>query len=588
MIVPMEKVTLLCLAGDRDAMLRALRRLGVMHVTPVRAPDGAALDSARKRLGSIERALDFIPPPVAEGGEERDVEDLLQGITKLQQERVRLQEKLTGLQHQRHAQEPYGSFDPDLVRQLAAEGVSVRLYQVSGGHEPALPEGAVRVDLGGDRATRYFAVVARGEPKIDANEFPLPEHSLQDVEAEINQVRARLAENEAAREGYGVYAAHLARAASEARDEAHFHEVGAGMGASSDLTYLQGYCPAQSVERISRAAAEHGWGILAEAPGPEDQIPTLIRHPNWVKPIKVVLDFIGVLPGYDEVDISALFLLFFSIFFAMIVGDAGYGAIFLALTFAGRRWLPKAPPHLWRLMFVMSIGTIVWGLLSGNFFGIINLPAPLAGLKIDWLGDDNNVMWLCFLLGAIHLTIAHGWNLFRTINTPQALAQAGWIVSTWYMFFWARTMVLGRPFPMFMHAVFAVGALLIVVFMTPFRRIKSQWFDHVVLPLNLVSNFVDVVSYVRLFAVGMATFAVASAFNEMALGGGVDGLVAGLVAGFIIFFGHTLNIMLAMMGVLVHGVRLNTLEFSGHMGLTWSGSKFTPFAAGSGEDGAEG
>jgi V/A-type H+-transporting ATPase subunit I len=357
-----------------------------------------------------------------------------------------------------------------------------------------------------------------------------------------------------------------------------FHEVGAGMGAVSEVTYLQGYCPAEWVEGVRKAASKQGWGLLVDKPEPDEEIPTLIRHPHWVKPIKVVLDFIGVLPGYREVDMSGLFLIFFSLFFAMIVGDAGYGILFLGLTFAGMKWLPKAPPSLWRLLFIMSVGTIVWGLLSGNFFGVTNLPAPLRGVRFTWLSDDNNLMLLCFLIGSIHLTIAHGWNVVRISNSPQALAQVGWICLTWTMFFGARTMVLGESFPAPVWYLFGAGFVLVLVFMQPFRKIASEWHNYVMLPLDIVSNFVDVVSYVRLFAVGLATFAVASAFNTMGADMAANGWIAGLGGALVIFGGHAFNIILALMGVLVHGVRLNTLEFSSHLGLTWSGSKYSPFA----------
>jgi V/A-type H+-transporting ATPase subunit I len=119
--------------------------------------------------------------------------------------------------------------------------------------------------------------------------------------------------------------------------------------------------------------------------------------------------------------------------------------------------------------------------------------------------------------------------------------------------------------------------VLIVLFMTAPRDFKNEWFNHVMLPLNLVSNFVDVVSYIRLFAVGTAGYAVASSFNKMILGGGIEGVVAGLVAALLLFLGHTLNILLSVMGVLVHGVRLNTLEFSSHIGMAWTGLPYRPF-----------
>ena len=121
------------------------------------------------------------------------------------------------------------------------------------------------------------------------------------------------------------------------------------------------------------------------------------------------------------------------------------------------------------------------------------------------------------------------------------------------------------------------GIVLIVLFMMPPREIKDGWFNLALLPLSLVSNFTDVVSYVRLYAVGTAGFAVANAFNNMIFGGDKPwwGLLLGAV---LAFLAHTLNILLSTMGVLVHGIRLNTLEFSNHKGISWSGSPYKPFA----------
>ncbi len=120
--------------------------------------------------------------------------------------------------------------------------------------------------------------------------------------------------------------------------------------------------------------------------------------------------------------------------------------------------------------------------------------------------------------------------------------------------------------------------MLVIVFMTPFKRLKTEWAGHVMLPFDVIGNFVDVVSYVRLFAVGSASLAVSVAFNEIAIGKGISSVVSGLIAALILFAGHALNIILCIIGVLVHGVRLNTLEFSGHIGLEWSGFKYDPFA----------
>jgi V/A-type H+-transporting ATPase subunit I len=124
--------------------------------------------------------------------------------------------------------------------------------------------------------------------------------------------------------------------------------------------------------------------------------------------------------------------------------------------------------------------------------------------------------------------------------------------------------------------VFGAGVVLIVLFMTPRRNLRDEWFNHVMLPLNLVGSFVDVISYIRLYAVGTASFAIASTFNIM-LAPMFDGWLSGLLAALLLFVAHTVNIVLSVMGVMVHGIRLNTLEFASHLGLQWSGFPYRPW-----------
>lgn len=576
MIVPMKSVMLLCLAKDREATLRALRELGVLHLHPLRAPESKDLDQARARLAHITRALEALPPkggPRPTGMPADQVVDKIWSLLGSMRDQT---EELEEYRQERLRIEPFGSFDPGVVAELAAKQILIKLYQMEPGREPPTPEGAVIQVLRRNKTGTYFAVISRAPVPVNAHEVRLPELSLNEIDRRISELEGKLAATRQTLQEHAGDQPAVRELAAQAEDLVRFLEAREGMGATKPLAYLHGYCPAENVDALRAAAAQHGWGLRIADPDPEEPVPTLIRNPSWVRPIQTVFKAIGIVPGYREIDISAVFLLFFSIFFAMLVGDAGYGALFLAITWWARRKLPNAPPEPFRLLAIMSTTTIVWGVITGTYFGIANLPAPLAGLKIPWLGDEDNVKHLCFLIGAIHLTIAHLWNAIRTWNSPQALAQVGWTCTTWTMYFTARNMVLGHPFPGWVLWMFLAGVVLIVVFMTPVRALKSEWFNHVMLPLSLVSNFVDVVSYLRLFAVGFASFAVASSFNEMGTAG--SGFLAGVLGAFIIFFGHALNITLAAMGVLVHGIRLNTLEFSSHMGMQWTGKPYAPFA----------
>jgi len=196
----------------------------------------------------------------------------------------------------------------------------------------------------------------------------------------------------------------------------------------------------------------------------------------------------------------------------------------------------------------------------------------LEKLHLTWLDDYYHVMGLCFLIGAIHLTIAHVWQAALKRRTLQCFAELGWIGSTWAMFSIAADMICGWAMPAFSLLLLAVSIVLIILFMTPVKEIKAKWISHAMLPPEVINNFVDVVSYLRLFAVGLATLEVAKAFNGMASD------VMWVWAVVILFIGHTMNIAMAVMGVMVHGLRLNALEFSNHVGLEWAGRKYNPFS----------
>ncbi len=575
MIIPMKKLTVVCVTEDRDQALDELGALGAMHISSKTVPEGEKLEKARRRLWRIQRALKELPRQPERAPSGLTPEESVEAIWTVVLRRRLLGEELAALQAERERVEPFGQFEPDEITALAERGLTVKLYTASPRDEIKIPDDASVIELHRDRKQRCFAVVCKGPLHIDAREEPLPEISLGTLDERIERLQG---ERENQRQQMKEYAGDnlvVVQYMRLVRQQVNLMEANLGMGKSGPVSYLRGYVPAESIPDVEKAAEKEGWALLIQEPGPGDSPPTLIRNPKWVSIIEPVFKFINIAPGYREVDISALFLLFFSLFFAMIVGDAGYGAIFLGLAFLGRATLPKAPKVLWTLLIVMSVGTIIWGLLTGNIFGMQGLPPVFTMTKIPWLTDEKNLMFLCFLIGAIHLTLAHGWNVIRGINSMRALSQFGWICTTWFMFFVARTMVLGKSFPSFMMWALVVGVVLIAVFMTPFRLLKAEWFNHVMLPLNLISNFVDVVSYVRLFAVGMATFAMASAFNQMA-GDLAGGVVGNIIAAVVLFGGHTLNILLATMGVLVHGIRLNTLEFSGHLGLEWTGQPYNP------------
>jgi V/A-type H+/Na+-transporting ATPase subunit I len=599
-IVAMKEVLIVSVRGERAATIERLQDAGVMHVAETAARRDDDVAALRARLGVMRHAADVLSH--ADRGHGRthaaddgsDVGSAAQGahaplpIADVVDEVERLATRLhdlrvtrTALEHQRERLAPFGSFDPAAIERLRGDGVAVRLA-----HPPArraLPEveGATWVTLGARRRQRTLALVGPAAV-VDAAEIPdevaLPETSLAHVEREIAAVESSLKRTTARIAELSEARGAVEHALRRTEEDLQFAEARAAMSTVGAVAMLRGFVPEEDVARLRTLAATHGWGMWVSDVQDPAEAPTLIRNPRWARPIAPLFSFLGVVPAYGQVDISVPFLIFFSLFFAMIVGDAGYGALFLILTELGRLRFPAAPGRVIALLRLLSVVTIVWGVASGNVFGMQALPPVLAALRLDWLTQERNVIGLAFAIGAVHLTLAHVWNVVRFVNTTRALAEIGWVATTWTMYFLARQLVLGDPFPRFVWIVFAAGVVLIALFTTPWRRLRSEWFQHAVLPLSLVNNFVDVVSYVRLFAVGAATYAVAGAFNELATGLGLTGPVGGVLTALVLFFGHTLNVLLAAMGVLVHGVRLNTLEFAGHLGLPWTGHPYRPLA----------
>ena len=330
---------------------------------------------------------------------------------------------------------------------------------------------------------------------------------------------------------------------------------------------------------IERVGESEKWGLVVEDPLETDNVPTLVRNPRWVEIIRPVFKMINTIPGYREVDISFWFLLFFSVFFGMLVGDAGYGAIFFIINlFCHTRFKNKVKDKsIFFLTYTLSLCAIIWGILTGTFFGQAWLPQRLEPL-LPFLRENKSLQALCFLIGAMHLSIAHLWRFIRKMPSIRAFSEAGWICILWVAYFLARSLILGEGFPKEGKGLFVIGAGLIILCTNPSRNIfKTIGSGIGAFLLHIVNSFTDLVSYIRLFAVGAATVAVADAFNQMAQGIGGGNLLAGFLTAFVLLFGHTLNILLGAMAVLVHGVRLNVLEFSSHLNMEWSGVEYAPF-----------
>ena len=586
MIVPMKKILLFCLEAELDRSLRALRELGVLHVEPVQAPRGESIDRAREQLETASRALGVLEgvkrAHVDETGAAPPPEEVVSQIGELIERKAELSEQRIRLLHDEAALLPYGDFDPALAEQLGLDDVSVRFYHTaSKAPLAAPPDGTQLLVTSRDASGQYFVVVGLGDVQYDAQERTLPKAALSAVREQLAEIDRRTADIDAAIARLAHTHNAVARFAAERQSELHYAEVERGAGRHETIAYVGGFCPANRVDHLRECAAAEGWGLNIADPEPDDAVPTLIRYPAFVRPIKAVFDFLQILPGYREADISAAFLLFFSVFFGMLVGDAGYGALLLVVTLLLQRKTSEIPGYAFALFHVLAVCAIAWGVVTGNYFGIApdHLPAALRFLMLDHLTNaatgQDNIIRICFLIGAVHHSLAHIWNAVAYFPNRKWLAELGWMALVWIMFYGAKFFVLAQPMPNWWLMLFVPGLVMVVLFMTEPRHLKRDIVHHFMLPLDVISCFIDVVSYIRLFAVGMAAVKVAMSFNDMAAMMAKPWVfIAGPV---ILLVGHGINIALCALGILVHGVRLNTLEFSLHRNMQWSGKPYRPF-----------
>ena len=628
MIVPMNKASIILLDRFREQSLKDLRRLGLLHIES-RPAGSEELSALLEQKTQIERSFSVLPTPdevrkesgkkrgdgrkrkagaeqstPAAPGQEAVIPGPAEGLRLSEEayecaEKIRgIQEHLERLQKERDRLAPWGRFAPEDIRALARSGIYLRLYGLSDRLFRQVQERHAELCghlfvLSRERDTvRLAAVFLSEEERLELDgtvleEFPVPERGeellgrlMEAAAAELSEQQDRLRELAERRE-------QLVHSLRGLERQIEFERVRAGVTEAEELSYLTGYLPAKKVETLREAASRHGWALLVEDPGPEDPVPTLIENPRWIQIIKPMFSILGTVAGYREFDISFWFLLFFSLFFAMLIGDAGYGVLLVALTLFARLKMRKAPAGPFALMFVLSGATIVWGALSGTWFGVEALArTPVLSRivlpQIASFGYQNTdtIMLICFVIGAVHLSIAHLVSFIRRLPRLVAFADLGWLSMLWGLLFVVRYIVLQQPLNPIALYLIAPGLVLVILFAEQQGKfLKGLLVGIAKMPLKLlnsISAFSDIISYVRLFAVGLATIEVARAFNEIAAGIGF-GIPSGLIAAFILFFGHALNILMGAMSVIVHGVRLNMLEFSGHLGMEWTGIPYEPF-----------
>jgi len=588
MIVKMEKVTIFTPQKHAAETLLRLRRLGVVHLRHMRRPHAHYINTLLQRLQLLDEALAILAVSDKQktGSSSREVLDAAKRIVELHHRKQALFARCKVLDEKLIWFKRWGNVSLAAIEDLKKAGLYLRLYQASKRDLKRLPKTSFIHIVAVEKGNVYLAFFGtNSDAGLPFTEITVPSESVQSVRRKIFVLYKEMGGINSELAYLACYQQAMKVCKRETEKKLEFYQARFGMYEQEGLCVLQGYCPKEAVTTIKETARECGWGLILEEPDDIQDVPTLVRYPRWTKGIEPVFKFMGTLPGYNEFDISPCFLIFFSLFFAMLIGDAGYGLLFLVGTQLARRKFPQAPQPVFTLAYVLAVATIIWGAISGDWFGfegVGKLPffnsLIIRQLNAFVISNQLIVMNMCFFIGALHLSIAHAMAAVRYSNSRRAFSQLGWIAIIWGVYFLAGNLVLQRPLPVFSSYLFIAGLVLVAAFSHSHKNIiKGIAVSIAGLPLKLINSFADTLSYLRLFAVGYASVMVAASFNEMALAVGFHSVVRSFGSALILLFGHSLNIILGFMSVLVHGIRLNMLEFSSHLGMEWSGKQYQPF-----------
>lgn len=633
MIVPMKKFLLVVMDKDvRDAPLY-LRALGIAHIEPFESV-GAACADLEARLERLHSARGILSgqgkgtrkdaasgelqggpkgDPRANLAEAESVAEQAHRYSEaIQSTRERLAERLKVYARI----ERWSDFDPSLMDELLRNGVRIRLYEGLPKELKKIPDETDYLRLASPRGAARVAVFGDGEVPSAFVRFDPEGERLSSLRAEIAGLEAEIAGNSRELQTLSARLPAIDAAIDTIKADLTIERLRAGMPLEERLAYLSGYVPARDAGKLAAEAARRGWAVAIDDPSDDELPPTKVENNKFIRIIQPVFDFLGTVPNYREYDISPWFLIFFSIFFAMIFGDGGYGLVMLiaALALIARaRRAGKPVGDFLKLLTLLSVSTIVWGCVTSTWFAIPwdSLPAFLQNLSIHAVNSsprtgnepssDMNVRIFCFVLGAIQLGIAHLKNIKRDFPNLKFLSQVGSLLLIVGMFNLALYLVIDAerfPVRQWVLGVLGAGFLLIVLFSNwngnLLKSILATLANFIPTILGVVGVFADIVSYIRLWAVALTGLAISQTVNGMALS--ILGTFGGAIVAFVIRLllccvllaaGHSLNLAMSTLSVVVHGIRLNILEFSSHLGMEWSGYKYEPLSEPAGKIGKE-
>lgn len=598
MIIPMKKYTILIHHKDYRSFLQNLQDLGMLDVVDKGfEPDGET-NLEIQRISQFKQAIKILESHRDDEkvGETDQLPDaILENILQMDVKTESIHQKITALDREYRVSRPWGDFSVEIIRKLEEQGYFIHFYSVSEKkfRDEWKKHYNLKVISHGEGKTNFVIVQREDEVvDIDAEKIKAPERPASEVLKEKEKLNARIEEIKTYySENAGAFLPVLEKAKIEAENSLSFDNVmrSADKQADDKLMVLRGWVAEPDQKKVDEFLDKNDIVYLKSAPEKDDKVPVLLKNDKYSRLFEPIGKLYS-LPKYNELDLTPFFAPFFMMFFGFCLGDAGYGLLFL---FVGTLIKPRMSKEIKKIISLMQwlgASTIIFGAISGTFFGVNLIEVAEEG-RVDWLFsirdlmiDSEKMFYFALVLGG--LQIIYGMfiktaNITRQRGFKYALSTMGWIL-----------LILGSlalyavknennidVINLLFYILLGVSGIMILFLNNPDKNVLINFGGGLWDVYSIVTGVMgDLLSYIRLFALGVSSAILGYVFNDLAMQMSGDiPVLSQLIFLLILVIGHGLNIFMASLGAFVHPMRLTFVEFYKNAGFEGGGKPYNPF-----------
>ena len=577
----MKHFVVVGIVGDEEAVTRKVQGLGVLHPEPVKpSGDEPSLAEAERVFKELETVVSGLTGRSA-GPATGDAPATQQVLGFLDDERA-AEDQVKSMTRLLGEWERWGDFSPVDVEDLAARDVHLKLW--SGDRKAfaglQVPDNVCVEVVDRDKEVLFVTIAAGEEVVLEGfEEVGLPARDLRAVRVEIGGMEDKLKSAQAALDETAAWLPAFKERLEEAGSELAFQQTLAEGYSDQDLFGIQGWVPDEDTGRVEKALKEMDEPLAVHLrDGSEDEDPPVLTRNGWLaRSLQPLLGILGV-PEYKGLDPALFFAPCMLLFFGICLSDAGYGVILFAVaTWARRKYGAKTPQIVAPMLICQLFGivTTIWGLLTGGIFGIKFVNT--GWILIDLTSDPLTLFYISVACGLVHLTIAYVLAMIAGADLNIKLENLGKIAVLWGavlgVLISKDVLQLGS---LVWQGLMGFGVLLVLLWSSPSKNPLARVGLGLWNVYGLSSLLGDVMSYARLFGLGIATGAIAAVVNQLAFDAGAAVPVVGIVITILIMIvGHGFNFAMGIIGAVVHPARLHAVEaFPKFVALT--GTPYTP------------